>query len=58
MGTATIPMPIREIKPAKISEKNLLKYLSSIEKYHAKKFLNNLEDNRKYFKTIEYSLST
>jgi len=46
----------KEIKPAKISEKNLLKYLSSIEKYHAKKFLNNLEDNRKYFKTIEYSI--
>lgn len=45
-----------EIQPAKISEKNLLKYLSSIEKYHAKKFLTNLEENRKFFKKIEYSL--
>lgn len=45
-----------EIQPAKIQEKNLVNYLSSIEKFHAKKILSQVEEDRKHFKKINYSL--
>jgi DNA polymerase I-like protein with 3'-5' exonuclease and polymerase domains len=46
----------KEIEPAKVSEKNLLKYISSIENYHAKKLLLQINKETKYFNKIEYTL--
>ena len=46
----------KEIQAAKISEQKLLDYIQSINPYKAKKLLSQIQENRKYFKKVEYSL--
>ena len=45
-----------EISEASIDEKNLVKYLSSIDQYRAKQILKQISDNRKKYKRINYSI--